>query len=123
MFYALLLAALFACDGGDVSTDDSGSDVEDTDGSSDTNGPVLSGLERYCDAYKECGGTYYETADDCVQASVDYWGSCPSRRDALDDFGACMKDVPCDDYNPDTYNPASTECSQEWSDLGESDPC
>ena len=123
MRYALLLGMLLACEGGDVATDDSGSEVQDTDGSDDTNGPQLSGLERYCEAYKECGGRYYATADDCVEASVNYWGSCPSRRDALDAFGDCMTGVSCDDYNPDTYNPSSTECAQEWSDLGESDPC
>lgn len=71
------------------------------------------GLEGFCDHYVDCGGTYYSDADACIDASINYWGEC--RRDELDTFGDCMMNVDCDDWNPDTYNPANTDCSEEWS--------
>lgn len=42
---------------------------------------------------------------------------------ALDDFGACMADIACEDYNPDAYNPANTVCSAQWNDVGQAGPC
>ena len=135
----MMLTLLFACNGPDATTDDGSSDAptdsvdddDDTDEGEDTgpdtdnsdDPPAATGLEAYCDYYKECGGTYYETSEDCVEASLNYWGDCPSRRNALDDFGDCMLTIPCSEWNPDVYNPASTDCADEWSDLGASDPC
>jgi len=89
----------------------------------DTEGPGVSGLEAFCDHYVECGGTYYEDAAACVDASLNYWGACPSRRAALDAFGACMVDIPCRDWSPGSYNPASTPCAEQWQELGASTPC
>jgi len=86
-------------------------------------GVGLSGLEAYCDHYVDCGGTYYEDSQACVDASLNYWGACPSRRDALDAFGDCMLGIACGDWNPASYNPASTECAGEWQALGDSEPC
>lgn len=85
--------------------------------------PGESGLEAFCRRYVECGGTYYEDAQGCIDASYDYWGDCPSRKAALDVFGACMAEVACDDWNPDAYNPANTSCAAEWEGVGDSDPC
>jgi hypothetical protein len=73
------------------------------------------GLEGFCDHYKECGGSYYGTAQDCIDATVGYWGDC--RRPQLDAFGECMKAVPCSEWNPDAYNPSSTPCAAEWATM------
>ena len=73
------------------------------------------GLAGYCDYYKECGGTYYATSQDCVDASIEYWGDC--RQAALDIFGDCMMNIDCSEWNPDAYNPAGTDCSGEWSEV------
>ena len=86
-------------------------------------GVAPSGLEAFCSHYVDCGGTYYEDEEACINASLDYWGDCPSRREALDAFGECMTGIPCDEWNPDTYNPASTDCAEEWQALGQSEPC
>ena len=121
----ILLTLLLAACGG-VAVDDSGVGTDDTvlppDDTEDT-ASQGSGLERYCARYKECGGVFHDTAEDCVQASLDYWGECLTRRDALDAFGDCMEHVPCEDYDPDSYDPATTVCADEWSALVESDPC
>lgn len=85
--------------------------------------PGETGLDAFCRRYVECGGTYYADAQACIDESLGYWGECPSRRAALDAFGACMSEIECTDWNPDAYNPGSTPCAQEWSDLGASDPC
>jgi|GEM_PF-1931325 len=78
----------------------------------------------YCaHAIEACGASYYDTAQDCYDAAVAYWGSCESRLNALDAFNTCMLDVPCDDYNPDSYNPSSTPCADEYAALGSSDGC
>lgn len=129
----LVLLSMLGCDGGDdkVSSEDEDSSIQDTR-TGDTaaaqdsgnaadlpSGPT--GLDGYCERYKECGGTYYATADDCVEATVDYWGDCPEMQAALDAFGDCMIDVSCDDYDPDSYNPASTDCAGEWSDINDAD--
>ena len=74
-------------------------------------------FDGMCDHYKECGGTYYSTAQDCIDASINYWGEC--EQGTLDTFGDCMKTIDCADWNPDTYNPANTDCSEEWSHVGE----
>ncbi len=119
-----------ATEGGPTSTSDgttgtTGATTEDptTSTTGGTTGVALSGLEAYCDHYVDCGGTYYEDSQACVDASLNYWGECPSRRDALDAFGDCMLGIPCGDWNPDSYNPASTECADAWQALGESEPC
>lgn len=121
-----LALALTACGSEPPTTTDSGATNSDSGvvaDSGDSGGSGLFGLQRYCQAYKDCGGTYYATAQDCVDASLDYWGSCPSRRDALDTFGECMADVSCDSYNPDTYNPNNTECSAQWSAIAQANAC
>ena len=111
----LSLTACQVPDEGSPTDSDTASTDTDTDSTdTDTSGPGPAGLERYCQRYKECGGLYYETADDCVDASLDFWGSCPEQQSALNDFGDCMEHVPCEDYDPDTYDPAQTSCSDEW---------
>ncbi len=64
-----------------------------------------------------CGATYYDTAQDCYDAGVEYWGTCTETLAALDAFSECMEAVPCEDYDPDSYNPANTPCSDLWSAL------
>lgn len=125
---------------GAVSTSTTGDDPPDpTDpGSSDggeesstgeppTSGPGVlpgeSGIEAFCRRYVECGGTYYADQQDCLDATVGYWGDCAEVTAALDDFGACMADIACDDYNPDAYNPANTVCAEQWGDVGSAGPC
>ena len=114
------LACLQACSGGggddgesnDPVAADGGAVATQPDGGSE--GPATrAGLAGFCDYYKECGGGYYATAQDCIDASIGYWGEC--RQAALDTFGDCMMGIDCADWNPDTYNPANTECSEEWS--------
>ncbi len=103
-----------ATDSNEVATPDATTPDATTADASEGGGPsTRTGLEGFCDHYVDCGGTYYEDADACVDASIDHWGEC--RRAELDTFGDCMMQVDCDDWNPDTYNPANTECSEEWS--------
>jgi hypothetical protein len=85
--------------------------------------PGESGLDAFCRRYVECGGTYYADAQACIDESEGYWGTCPSRKAALDAFGACMSEIECGDWSPDAYNPNSTPCAQQWSDLNASEPC
>jgi len=108
---------------GDAST---GASADESTGGP-TSGPGVlpgeTGLDAFCRRYFECGGTYYADEQDCIDASLDYWGECATRRDAQDAFGACMADIACDDYQPDAYNPASTPCAEQWSDLQQSPSC
>ena len=85
--------------------------------------PGETGLDAFCRRYVECGGTFYADKQACIDASLDYWGSCASRRMALDAFGACMSEMACTDWSPDAYNPGSTPCAQQWQDLGNSMAC
>lgn len=71
----------------------------------------------WCDRWKECGGTYYETAEDCVDATYAYFGECAEMLDALDAYAVCMVDISCDDFDPDTYDPADTDCWREWDEI------
>ena len=104
----------------DAADDEGDSDTDTTDDGGD--GPVaVTGLQGSCEAYKDCGGTYYPTAQDCVDATLDYWGDCAGVRTALDAFGDCMMTLSCDDYNPDSYNPANTDCAEEWNDVRDSE--
>lgn len=100
---------------------------ESSTGAPPTSGPGVlpgeSGLEAFCRRYIECGGTYYADQQDCLDATVDYWGECAEVVVALDDFGACMADIACEDYNPDVYNPNDTVCSDQWGDVGSAGPC
>lgn len=100
---------------------------DDTTAPAPTDGPGLlpgeTGLDAFCRRYVECGGTYYDGAQACIDESLGYWGECASRRAALDAFGECMSFLECSDWDPDAYNPNSTPCAQEWSDLGASEPC
>lgn len=107
-----------------TSTSDTTGTTEDpTSTSGDTTGIVQSGLEAFCSHYVDCGGTYYEDEAACIDASLSYWGECPSRRDAQDVFGECMAEIPCDEWNPDAYNPNNTVCAEQWQALGDSEPC
>lgn len=85
--------------------------------------PGESGQEAMCRRAIECGSTYFPDADACIDAGSDYWGTCASRQTALDAFGACMSEIPCDEYNPDAYNPNSTPCAELWGDLQQSEAC
>ncbi len=79
-------------------------------------GPTRTGLEANCDRYVECGGTYYESAQACIDATLDYWGDC--YRPELDVFGDCMAALSCDDWgNPDGYIPSETPCAEQWEDV------
>ncbi len=115
---------------GEASTTMNGSTGGSTDastGPAPTDGPGVlpgeTGLEAFCRRYVECGGTFYEDAQACMDASLDYWGACETRRTALDGFGACMSELACTDWSPDAYNPASTPCAREWGEVGASEPC
>ena len=121
---AILVTALSGCGGGtgDDSPDaaiqppqDGSATFQDATSPSDGGGSTgRTGLEGFCDYYKECGGTYYATAQDCIDATLGYWGEC--RRSQLDAFGDCMMaEVECSEWNPDVYNPANTPCADEWS--------
>lgn len=78
------------------------------------------GLEGNCDRYVECGGSYYDSAQACIDASLNYWTEC--RRPELDAFGECMAGLSCDEWgDPDAYNPANTPCVDAWQDLNEAD--
>lgn len=77
-----------------------------------------------CEHSKDiCGASYYDTAQDCYDAGVDYWGTCSETLAALDAFSECMEAVPCEDYDPDSYNPANTPCSELWSALRSAGRC
>ncbi|MFP4600566.1 MAG: hypothetical protein ACLFVJ_20090 [Persicimonas sp.] len=107
-----------ATDSNEATTPDATTpDAATADASEAGGSSTRTGLEGFCDHYVDCGGTYYEDADACIDASIDHWGEC--RRAELDAFGDCMMQVDCDDWNPDTYNPANTECSEEWSAVSE----
>lgn len=133
------LVGLVGCDfdGGDQGNDsdtaigeDTGGDDEagtSTEGGTGTGGETTStepsgpgvfpgegGLEAFCRRYIECGGTYYETQQNCMDLTYDFWGQCPAMVDALDGFGACMAELECSEYDPDAYNPADTGCGDHW---------
>jgi hypothetical protein len=94
----------------------------DVDGDAGDGASPCSGLNGFCDHYKDCGGTWYTTAQDCIDASLDYWGDC--RRPQLDAFGDCMCTVSCADWgDPDVYNPNDTPCADEWSAVESAPGC
>lgn len=110
----------------------SGDGSEESSGGSSTGEPPTSGpgvlpgesgQEAMCRRALECGSTYYDSAQACIDAGTNYWGSCAEVTAALDAFGACMSDIPCDEYNPDAYNPSSTPCADQWGDLQSAGPC
>ncbi len=111
---------------GDAPTSDTG-EVEGSTGEVPTSGPGVlpgeGGLEAFCRRFFECGGAYYSDEQACIDASVNYWGECAEVTQALDGFGACMSEIECEDYSPDAYNPASTPCSEQWSDVQSAGPC
>lgn len=72
-----------------------------------------------CEHGLECGGEYYDTAEECAQAGRNYWGECEAMLNALDAFGACILNVPCGEYNPDAYIPADIGCGAEYAGLGD----
>lgn len=112
---------------GAIPTTSGTGDAESSTGEVPTSGPGVlpgeGGLDAFCRRFFECGGAYYSDEQDCIDASVGYWGECAEVTQALDDFGACMSEIPCDDYNPDAYNPANTVCSEQWSDVQGAGPC
>lgn len=85
--------------------------------------PGEDGMQAFCRRYKECGGTYYGDQQECLDATYDYWGDCASRKAALDEFGACMSELDCSEWNPDAYNPGSTPCAEQWSGVQSAEPC
>ena len=103
------------------------SDAGETTAPAPTDGPGVlpgeTGIDSFCRRYVECGGTYYADAQACLDESFGYWGECPTRRAALDAFGGCMAGLDCSEWNPDAYNPGSTPCAQQWSDLNASESC
>ncbi len=98
-----------------------------TTGEVPTSGPGVlpgeDGMDAFCRRYVECGGTYYRGEQACLDATYDYWGECPSRKAALDAFGACMSDLDCGEWSPDSYNPNDTPCANEWDEVGASEAC
>jgi len=79
------------------------------------------GLAGFCDHYKECGGSYFSTAQDCIDEGLDYWGSCRSVQ--LDAFSDCMIAVSCAEWgDPTAYDPRQTPCASQWMTL-ENAPC
>lgn len=93
---------------------------DSNDGNDGNGGGGLTGLEGFCDYYFECGGTWYSDVDACMDASIDQWGECA--RPELDDFGDCMMGLTCEEWgDPDSYNPASTDCADEWDDVRDTD--
>ncbi|MGH1343884.1 MAG: hypothetical protein ACRBN8_20165 [Nannocystales bacterium] len=112
---------------GTVTTTSGTGEAESSTGEGPTSGPGVlpgeGGLEAFCRRFFECGGAYYSDEQDCIDATVGYWGECAEVTDALDGFGACMSEIACDDYNPDAYNPANTSCSDQWSDVQSAGPC
>jgi len=85
--------------------------------------PGEDGMDAFCRRYVECGGTYYAGEQECLDATYDYWGMCPTRKAALDEFGACMSEMECTDWSPDAYNPGNTPCASEWDKVGSSEAC
>lgn len=85
--------------------------------------PGEDGMQAFCRRYKECGGTYYGDQQECLDATYDYWGDCPSRKAALDEFGACMSELDCGEWSPDAYNPNSTPCAEQWGGVQSAEPC
>jgi hypothetical protein len=71
-------------------------------------------LFTWCERWIECGGTWYETPQDCVDATYAYWGECEAVVSALDDFAECMVDVPCSAFDADTFDPAESPCAGLW---------
>ena len=97
--------------------------VSETDegASSDTASPVDgvatgpgADLFAWCERWIECGGTWYETPRDCVDATYAYWGQCDAVTAALDEFAVCMLEVPCSEFDADTFDPAESSCSGVW---------
>lgn len=113
--------------GGEGSTGEATTGGESSTGEVPTTGPGVlpgeTGLDSFCRRYFECGGTYYSDQQECMDASTDYWGECAEVTEALDNFGGCMAELACDEYNPDTYNPANTPCSDSWSEVQDAGPC
>jgi hypothetical protein len=79
--------------------------------------PTKTPTEALCDRIvDECNNTYYKDAADCVKQSLDYWGSCKARIDALDAYSECIGKLPCSTIGG-SYNPSSTPCASLYSDL------
>jgi hypothetical protein len=77
-----------------------------------------SGVQAFCQHYKRCGGRFYDTAAECVDAIFAFWKLC--RKAELDAYGDCMvAKVPCGTWDPDAYNPGITPCAPEWKKVKE----
>jgi hypothetical protein len=88
-------------------------------GSGGSGSSVATGLEGGCAHAFECGSTYYDSVQDCVDAAIAYWGE--NCQDELDTFNDCVMTIDCEGWNPDAWNPALSDCADEWSALNESD--
>jgi hypothetical protein len=128
----LLLALTLGCSPDPASAEDTDvadtnepADTDDTEEPGPTTGPGVlgdeTGLEAMCRRFFECGGTWYDDEEDCIQSSYDYWGECTAAKDALDALGACVAEVECSEYDPDSYHPDSVGCDEEWDDLNAAD--
>ncbi len=120
-----LILSLAACgdSGGDTILDDGGN-VLDASKQSDDGGTPSSGrtgLEGSCDRYKACGGSYYGTAQACIDAAVGYWGTC--RKAELDAFGECMRVQDCSLAGSDGYIPSQTPCAKQYATLASAPGC
>lgn len=111
----------------DGSTSGTGGTDESSTGDAPTSGPGVlpgeTGLDSMCRRAIECGSTYYRDTQACIDAGIDYWGTCPEVTVAMDNFGACMSEIACEDYDPDAYNPSRTPCADLYGDLQEAGPC
>jgi len=112
---------------GEATTAEGTTSAEATTEPAPTDGPGVlpgeDGMDAFCRRYVECGGTYYAGEQECLDATYDYWGMCPTRKAALDEFGACMSEMACTDWSPDAYNPGSTPCASQWDQVGASEAC
>lgn len=89
----------------------------------DSGSSGATGLEHFCQRYFVCGGTTYADVNDCVGQSLDYWGTCSTRRAALDAFSECMANLDCSEYDPNGFIPGNTPCASLWTALQNTPPC
>ncbi len=118
-YIALTFLAFSACSGDPSPTLNSDGGTADLAAGSSKGGRT--GVEGYCDRYKVCGGSYYATAQSCIDAAVGYWGAC--RKTELDAFGDCMRAQDCSIAGSDGYIPSQTPCASQYSTLQAAPAC
>jgi hypothetical protein len=116
-----------AASSGGGSASSGGGSASSGGGTAGTGGGTRSsatGLAGFCQHYFDCGGSSYASVQDCIDQSYGYWGSCPTRKAALDAYGDCMDAVSCADWgDPSAYLPSAGPCAQKWANLENSQPC